>query len=137
MRTQGSPSLRPARAHACWFVCWAALFLGVLTAASALSAPAQNTSTKQDARKRTSKKALRSRVQRGKSVQGYIIQGDEVIAIIREVTFDPTVEVTIVNSVIEGELDFTALPAAALPGRKMAKVPVRWPSMRAPPSFKG
>ena len=59
-------------------------------------------------------------MQRRESVQGSIVQGDDLIAILRESTFDPRVKITIVNSVIEGGLDFTTLPATAVEQ-------VKWP----------
>jgi uncharacterized protein YjbI with pentapeptide repeats len=122
MRLRGCPTQQPAHAQACWLACWAALFLGVLTAAPMLSAPPQDTSKDKESRARLSKEELRERLQGGERVQDSIIQGDDLIAILRESTFDPTGKITIMNSVIEGGLDFTALPATAVEQ-------VKWPRL--------
>jgi hypothetical protein len=64
---------------------------------------AQSPETGRGAKGRISPDELRTRVERQEEVDGYIIQGDELITIMRETTF----AITISNSIIEGGLDFT------------------------------
>jgi Pentapeptide repeats (9 copies) len=64
---------------------------------------------------------LECQLQGGEHIQGATIQGDDLIAILGEKTFDPTIEITIVNSVIEGGLEFTTLPATALEDAELPK----------------
>jgi uncharacterized protein YjbI with pentapeptide repeats len=119
-----APSYREsAQAHAFWVTCWAALFLGMLTTTSTLNAAAQDPSMEQEAKARLSMEELRARLQGGESIQSSVIQGDDLIALLRERTFDPTVEITIADSVIEGRLDFTTLPAILL---ERVERPKRW-----------
>jgi hypothetical protein len=120
---RGCPTQQPVQAHAVRVACWMALFLGVLTAASTPSASAQDTSMSQEAKTRLGKEELRRRLQGGERIQDFTIQGDDLIAILRERTLDPTVEITIKNSVIEGGLDFTTLPATPL---EQAELPEFW-----------
>jgi hypothetical protein len=124
MRLRGCPTQRSVHTrptHALWFALWVAVFLGMLAAASTSSASAQDTSTEQEAKTRLSKEELRVRLQSGEKVQNAIIQGDDLIAILRERTLGSTVWIAIVNSVIEGGLDFTTLPATAVDQLKQSK----------------
>jgi uncharacterized protein YjbI with pentapeptide repeats len=140
MKRRGCPTQRRSHAHVCAFSVWVALFLAVLTATPTLSAPAgrhgsadkaaerfrdacspsvrqapaQDTNLQTRGKARIDKEALRTRVQGGESVHRAIIQGDDLIAILSEMALRPTATITITDSVIEGGLDFTALPARAL-----------------------
>jgi hypothetical protein len=82
------------------------LLLSRLVPALTWDAQAQHSGTGRGAKGRINAEELRARLARQEEIDGYILQGEDLITILRE----RTLPIAIKNSIIEGGLDFTILP---------------------------
>lgn len=92
------------------FIAMAILFSCIALIFMASAVPAQDEKKERGYNGRITIKELLSKFERGEIVEGYVIEGDDIIEIIRKTDH----KIQIINSVIKGSLDFTKLPPESL-----------------------